>query len=76
MYLDYRRAEGIGRRDTLGMGYPMRQFISRFLRDESAATAIEYGLVACLIAVVIVAAVTHVSTNLGTKFNTIATNLS
>ena len=45
---------------------------SRFLRDESGATAIEYGLIAALIAVVIITAVTSVGTNLSTTFNTIA----
>ncbi len=45
---------------------------SRFMRDESGATAIEYGLIAALIAVVIITAVTSVGTNLSTTFNTIA----
>lgn len=45
---------------------------SRFLRDESGATAIEYGLIAALIAVVIITAVTAVGTNLSGTFNTIA----
>jgi len=46
--------------------------ISRFVRDESGATAIEYGLIAALIAVVIITAVTSVGTNLSGTFNTIA----
>jgi len=50
--------------------------ITRFWSDESGATAIEYGLLASLIAVVIIAAVKLVGTNLSTKFNAIATNLS
>ena len=45
---------------------------SRFIRDESGATAIEYGLIAALIAVVIITAVTSVGTNLSGTFNTIA----
>ena len=45
---------------------------SRFVRDESGATAIEYGLIAALIAVVIITAVTAVGTNLSGTFNTIA----
>lgn len=45
---------------------------SRFLRDESGATAIEYGLIAALIAVVIITAVTSVGTNLSTTFTTVA----
>jgi pilus assembly protein Flp/PilA len=49
--------------------------ISRFVRDESGATAIEYGLIAALIAVVIITALTTVGTNLTTKFNSVATAL-
>jgi len=45
---------------------------SRFVRDESGATAIEYGLIAALIAVVIITAVTTVGTNLNTTFTTVA----
>ena len=48
------------------------KLFSRFLRDESGATAIEYGLIAALIAVVIITAVTSVGTNLSGTFNTIA----
>jgi pilus assembly protein Flp/PilA len=47
-------------------------FLSRFMRDESGATAIEYGLIAALIAVVIITAVTSVGTNLTTTFTTVA----
>jgi pilus assembly protein Flp/PilA len=53
----------------------MRELISHFSKDESGATAIEYGLIAGLIAVVIITAVTTVGTNLSGKFNTIATAL-
>jgi pilus assembly protein Flp/PilA len=49
--------------------------ISRFVRDESGATAIEYGLIAALIAVVIITALTTVGTNLTTKFNSVASAL-
>lgn len=49
--------------------------ISRFIKDESGATAIEYGLIAALIAVVIITALTSVGTNLSAKFNTISTSL-
>jgi pilus assembly protein Flp/PilA len=49
--------------------------ISRFVRDESGATAIEYGLIAALIAVVIITAVKLVGTNLTNTFNTVASNL-
>jgi pilus assembly protein Flp/PilA len=46
------------------------------LRSESGATAIEYGLIAALIAVVIIGAVTVLGTNLSAKFNAVANNLS
>ncbi|MCX8252893.1 Flp/Fap pilin component [Beijerinckiaceae bacterium RH AL1] len=46
----------------------MKKLFSRFAADQSGATAIEYGLIAGLIAVVIVSAVTIVGTRLNTKF--------
>jgi pilus assembly protein Flp/PilA len=49
----------------------MTKFVTRFMKDESGATAIEYGLIVALIAVVIITAVTAVGTNLNTKFNAI-----
>ena len=53
----------------------MSRLISRFVRDESGATAIEYGLIAALIAVVIITALTTIGTSLNTKFTSIATTL-
>ena len=53
----------------------MNALISRFLKDEEGATAIEYGLLAALIALVIIAAVTAIGTNLSGQFNTIATSV-
>ena len=50
----------------------MRRLFSRFLKDESGATAIEYGLIAALIAVVIISAVTAVGTSLSTTFTTVS----
>jgi pilus assembly protein Flp/PilA len=49
--------------------------ISRFVRDESGATAIEYGLIAALIAVVIITAVSTIGTNLSATFDKISGNL-
>ncbi len=49
--------------------------IKTFLRAEDGATAIEYGLIAALISVVIIAAVTLVGTGLQNTFNSIATSL-
>jgi pilus assembly protein Flp/PilA len=50
----------------------MTNLFSRFVRDESGATAIEYGLIAALIAVVVIGAVTAVGTGLSTTFSTVA----
>ncbi|MHB8884886.1 MAG: Flp family type IVb pilin [Methylovirgula sp.] len=49
---------------------------TRFVKDQSGATAIEYGLIAGLIAVVIIAALTTLGTNIAAKFNAVANNLS
>ena len=49
--------------------------ISRFIRDESGATAIEYGLIAALIAVVIITGVTAVGTNLSATFTSLSGKL-
>jgi len=53
----------------------MKTLVSRFLKDESGATAIEYGLIAAGIAVVIITMVKNVGTNLNTTFSTIAGNV-
>ncbi len=49
--------------------------IERFLKDESGATAIEYGLIAGLISVVIAASVTTIGEDLGKIFSSIAGKL-
>jgi pilus assembly protein Flp/PilA len=54
----------------------MKTLLLRFARDESGVTAIEYGLIAALIAVVIIVAVTTVGTDLRGVFNTIANSLA
>lgn len=53
----------------------MTTLLSRFTKDESGATAIEYGLIAALIAVVIIGGVTLVGTSLSDTFNSLATAL-
>jgi pilus assembly protein Flp/PilA len=53
----------------------MSKLIARFVKDESGATAIEYGLIAALISVVIITVLTTIGTNLTAKFQTIATAL-
>ncbi len=47
----------------------------RFFKDEEGATAVEYGLMVALIAVVIIGAVTLLGTNLSAKFQTVATSV-
>jgi pilus assembly protein Flp/PilA len=63
-----------GERVTLGaiQAEASMQLISRFLRDESGATAIDYGLIAAGIAVAIVAIVGTLGTNLNDAFTTVA----
>jgi len=53
----------------------MRMFAGKLLRDDNGATAIEYGLIAALISVVIITAVTLVGSNLSGVFNAVATAL-
>jgi pilus assembly protein Flp/PilA len=50
----------------------MSKFVSRFMNDESGATAIEYGLIAALIAVAIITAVSLVGTNLSKTFTSVS----
>ena len=54
----------------------MNHNIGRFLRDDSGATAIEYGLIAGLISIVIVAVLSSVGTKLNVKFQRISTGLN
>ena len=58
------------RRDSV-----MTTFVSKFMSDESGATAIEYGLIAALIAVVIISAVTALGTTIKGKFNEVVTGM-
>lgn len=51
----------------------MTKFVTRFLKDESGATAIEYGLIVALISVIIVTAVTTLGTNIRGAFQKAAT---
>jgi pilus assembly protein Flp/PilA len=54
----------------------MKSLLTRFSKDQSGATAIEYGLIAGLIAVVIIATVSQVGTRLSAKFSAIQANLT
>ncbi len=53
----------------------MKRIFLRFVADESGATAIEYGLIAAGISLVIIAAVNGIGGNLSTKFDSINTSL-
>ena len=52
------------------------RFLKRLIQRREGATAIEYGLIAALIAVVTIAGLTTVGTTLNTKYGTIATDVS
>lgn len=54
----------------------MKTILQTFSRDTRGATAIEYGLIAGLIAVVIIGAITALGTSLSAKFGQISGNLS
>ena len=53
----------------------MKNLVSRFVKDESGATAIEYGLIAAGIAIAIITAVQGVGGKLSTNFGMISTSL-
>ena len=53
----------------------MRNIFLSFCKDESGATAIEYGLIAALIALVIIGGVTAVGTSLSSTFTTVSGSL-
>jgi len=52
------------------------QFVNELRNDQDGATAIEYGLIAALVAVVIIAGVTLLGTDIGNTFNQVANGLS
>jgi pilus assembly protein Flp/PilA len=53
----------------------MRKMLEAFVRDQNGATAVEYGLLAALIAVAIIGGVTAVGTNLSSTFTGISATL-
>ncbi len=53
----------------------MKNLMTRFVNDESGATAIEYGLIAALIAVVCIGVWTTIGTRLNAKFNSVSSAL-
>jgi pilus assembly protein Flp/PilA len=54
----------------------MKNLTTRFVKDESGATAIEYGLIAALIALAIITGATALGNSLNTKFTSISTRVS
>ncbi|WP_313008154.1 Flp family type IVb pilin [Brevundimonas vesicularis] len=54
----------------------MTKFISRFAKDESGATAIEYGLIAALVAVALITVLTTMNTSLKATFTKVSTELN
>ena len=53
----------------------MKTLVTRFVKDESGATAIEYGLIAALIAVAAITAMSSLGRKVGTTFNNVSTNM-
>ena len=62
-------------RNTTHLEVELKNILKKFLADESAATAIEYGLIAAGIALAIITAVNSVGTSLNTTFTTVNTSL-
>ncbi len=54
----------------------MKTLFARFAKDESGATAIEYGLIAALISVAVISAATTLGGNISTTFSKIAANVN
>lgn len=54
----------------------MKKLLTRFVNDESGATAVEYALLASLIAIAIIGGATAMGGAINTKFNAIATSLN
>lgn len=54
----------------------MKSIIARFVKDESGATAIEYGLIAALISVALITGATTLGNALNTQFNALAGKLN
>jgi pilus assembly protein Flp/PilA len=56
------------------METPM-QFVRKIIRESKGATAIEYGLIAALIAVAAITAMSSLGTKVGTTFNNVSANM-
>ena len=76
MFPDRTRGGTLGSENIKPRSEPaMTSIIKSFFKDESGATAIEYGLIAAGIAIAIITAVNGVGTQLSTNFNTISSSL-
>jgi pilus assembly protein Flp/PilA len=53
----------------------MKALINRFVKDESGATAIEYGLIAALVSIAIISAATTLGSNISNTFKKVADNM-
>ena len=54
----------------------MTNLLKRFIKDESGATAIEYGLIASLISVAIITAASSLGKNVANTFGTVSNNMT
>ena len=54
----------------------MKNLINKFRKDKNGATAIEYGLIAALIAVVLITALGTLGNTMSTKFNSVSTTIA
>jgi pilus assembly protein Flp/PilA len=76
MFPDWNRRGSLGSENINPRSEPaMTSIIKSFFKDESGATAIEYGLIAAGIAIAIITAVNGLGTQLSTNFVTISTSL-
>jgi pilus assembly protein Flp/PilA len=64
--VDVRKSKGLGK----------MTFIKKFVKNNKAATAIEYGLIAALIAVAAIAAMRSLGTSISNTFNAVSANMS
>ena len=71
----FARAEPVAACALLTLEVNLKQVFSKFVSDESGATAIEYGLIAAGISLAIIAVVNGLGTNLNDKFSTINNSL-
>lgn len=54
---------------------PLKKFLQKFRKGESGATAIEYGLIAALIAVVLITSLGRLGNNMATRFNSVGSSI-